>query len=72
MEGSRVAGHDLRATLVATLIKDLMQDGLLLEPIDFIGGLRCHQQGILLLADKAVLRLRKLVVVLERPAATAA
>ena len=72
MEGRCVAGHDLRATLIATLIKDLMQDGLLLESIDFIGGLRCHQQGILLLADKAMLRLRKLVMVLEGPTATAA
>ena len=72
MEGRCVAGHDLRATLIATLIKDLMQNSLLLEPIDFIRGLRCHQQGILLLADKAMLRLWKLVVVLEGPAATAA
>ena len=67
-----MASHDFRATLNATLIKNLMQDGLLLEPIDFIRGLWCHQQGILLLADKAMLRLRKLVMVLEGPAATAA
>ena len=72
MEGRRVTGHDLRATLIATLIKDLMQDGLLLEPVDFVGGLRCHQQGILLLADQAMLRLRELVMVLEGPAPAAA
>lgn len=61
VERRGVPGHHLRATQTVTLVKDLVQDDLLLKPVDVVGCFGRNQR--ILLANKAMLRLRHLLSV---------
>lgn len=51
-----MTSHDFRAARTTVFVKNLVQNGLLLDAVDFVGCLRSHEEPLLLLADEAVVR----------------
>lgn len=54
MERCCVACHDFGSALCSVLVENLVQDSFLLEPINIVWCLRCDNQVLLLLTDKAI------------------